>query len=331
MKKPRIIALALALVMLLGVMSSCSKEREKVVIYTVAATNRLEDMTKQLAEKFPDYDITISYISTGELAAKLLAEGTETECDIVHDLSYPYLDQLETAGTLADLSGMVDYSRFMDDVVTSNHYVIECRTGGAIVLNTEVMAEKGLDEPKSYEDLLDPQYKGLISMPNPNSSGTGYMFLKSLVNAWGEEAAFDYFEKLSANVLQFTSSGNAPLNSLVSREVAIGLCMTMSSVQQINAGEPLKILFFKEGSPSAMYGQAIIEGKQERQCVKDVFEYLTTDFLDFTLENYVPEQVYKDKTFTMENSPENIVYSDMSGNTSEEQERLLSMWTIPAE
>ena len=30
-----------------------------------------------------------------------------------------------------------------------------------------------------------PQYKGLVTMPNPKSSGTGYNFVKSLVNAWG--------------------------------------------------------------------------------------------------------------------------------------------------
>ena len=77
--------------------------------------------------------------------------------------------------------------------------------------NTELLTasiflkEKNLSKPTSYEDLLKPEYKGLISMPNPKASGTGYMFLKSLVNEWGEEKTFSYFDKLTPNVLQYTS------------------------------------------------------------------------------------------------------------------------------
>lgn len=331
MKKYRFIALVLTVVMLLGICSGCgtAKGKEKIVIYSPLSIERLEDLTEQFAEKFPDYDIVIEKLSTGEAAAKLLTEGADTECDIVYDLSYPHLDKMEKAGLLADLSGIVDFSQFVDDVVTSDHYVVECLTSGAIVLNTEVMAEKGLDEPTCYEDLLHPQYKGLISMPDPKSSGTGYMFLKSLVNAWGEERAFDYFEKLADNVLQFTSSGTAPINSLMSQEVAIGFCMTMSAVQKINSdGEPLKLLFFDEGAPTAIYGQAIIAGKEERKCVRDVFDYLTKDFMDYSQEYYVPEQIRKDKIYNVENYPENIVFADMSNNTVDEQDRLLSMWTI---
>ena len=82
-------------------------------------------------------------------------------------------------------------------------------------------------------------------MPNPKSSGTGYMFLKNLVNTWGEEAAFAYFDELSKNILQFTSSGSGPINALVQEEVAIGLGMTAQAVTQINEGVNLKIVFFE--------------------------------------------------------------------------------------
>ena len=92
------------------------------------------------------------------------------------------------------------------------------------------LEEKNLAVPTSYADLLKPEYKGLVSMPNPKSSGTGYMFLKSLVNAWGEEEAFAYFDQLAENILQFTSSGSGPVNALVQGEAAIGqMCIRDSS------------------------------------------------------------------------------------------------------
>ncbi len=93
----------------------------------------------------------------------------------------------------------------------SKKYLPEYINSGAIILNTQVMEKNGLDVPTCYADLLKEEYRGLISMPNPKSSGTGYMFLKSLVNAMGEDAAFDYFDQLSENILQFTSSGSGPV------------------------------------------------------------------------------------------------------------------------
>lgn len=328
MKKTKWIALLLAIV--LSIMPGCGKKKVKIVIYTAANTMRIEDMTKHLSEKFPDYEFVVEYISTSKLAARLMAEGSSSDCDIIHDLSYTYLDQLEAAGILAQLEG-VDYSQFTDDTVRSDHYVIDCRSAGAIVVNTEMLNKLGLEEPASYDDLLKPEYKGLVVMADPKSSGTGYMFLKSLVNARGEEAAFDYFEQLSGNILQFYSSGNGILNALVQEEAAVALALTNYAALCITDGDPLKILFFEEGSPYTLYGQAIVNGKENRQCVKDVYNYMIGEYLEYNTATYNQEKIYKDKDFTPENYPQNIIYSDMSNDTLEEQERLLNKWVAPAE
>ena len=143
----------------------------------------------------------------------------------------------------------------------------------------------------------------------------------------GEDEAFDYFDKLSENILQFTSSGSGPVNALLQGEAAIGLGMTSNAVVKINdENAPFKILFFEEGSPYSMYGQAIIEGKQERECVKEVFTYMTEEYSVRYCEKFVPERIFKDKTFEVENYPTDIKYADMSNNTPEEKERLLEKW-----
>lgn len=308
-----------------AMLTGCGASRETVLIYTSKEDYVVEDLNNRLREEFPNYDITIEYMSTGNHAAKLLAEGTASECDISFNLEYGYLYQLSQAGTLADLSAY-DQSIFCDDLVESTDYLIECRNGGSIILNTEVLKQKNLEEPTCYEDLLKPEYKGLISMPNPKASGTGYMFLKSLVNAWGEEKAFAYFDELTPNILQYTSSGSGPVNALVQGEVAIGLGMTAPAVTKINEGAPLKIVFFEEGSPCSLYGMSMIEGKQDRQCVKDVFNFLAYTYSYEQNSKFFPEQIFKDTIFAVDNFPQNIVYSDMSNNTVEEKERLLNSW-----
>ena len=296
----------------------------KVVIYSGAEEYRNEYFLKRIEEEFPDYDVTIEYMPTGNLAAKLAAEGTDTDMDIFYDLDFSYAGLVEQY--LADVSAY-DQSIYVDDCkVESGRYLAATRNGGAIIVNPDVLEEKGLEEPTCYDDLLKPEYKNLISMPNPKSSGTGYMFVKSLVNAWGEEEAFDYFDGLAENVLQFTESGSGPVNALVQGEVAVGLGMTAQAVTAINEGANLKILFFEEGSPYSLYGYAIPAGKETRKAVVDVFNFFYTTLVMEDKELYYPEQVFVGQENHVENYPTDIKYADMNGNTTEEKTRLMDNW-----
>lgn len=321
----KLLSLVLMLAMVLPMLLCGCGGKESILIYTSVEDYVIADMNARLSEEFPDYDITVEYVSTGNHAAKLLTEGTNSECDITYDLEYAYMEQLAQAGVLADLSAY-DRSIYVEDTVVSDYYLVQCRVGGAVILNTELLEEKGLAEPTCYEDLLKPEYEGLISMANPKSSGTGYMFYKSLVNSWGEEEALAYFDALTPNILQYTSSGSGPVNALLQKEVAIGFGMTSHAVTQINEGAPLKVIFFEEGSPYTMYGQSMIAGKDERESVKEVFDFLVNTYSYELNEKFFPEQMFKDKVYSVENYPENIVYSDMSNNTIEQKEHLLNLW-----
>ena len=321
----KLLSLVLMLAMVLPMLLCGCGGKESILIYTSVEDYVIADMNARLSEQFPDYDITVEYVSTGNHAAKLLTEGTNSECDITYDLEYAYMEQLAQAGVLADLSAY-DRSIYVEGTVVSDYYLVQCRVGGAIILNTELLEEKGLAEPTCYEDLLKPEYEGLISMANPKSSGTGYMFYKSLVNSWGEEEALAYFDALTPNILQYTSSGSGPVNALLQKEVAIGFGMTSHAVTQINEGAPLKVVFFEEGSPYTMYGQSMIAGKDERESVKEVFDFLVNTYSYELNEKFFPEQMFKDKVYSVENYPENIVYSDMSNNTIEQKEHLLNQW-----
>ena len=318
-----------AIAMLSTLLVGCGNgSKEKIVIYSSNEDYQIEFMKERLKKQFPDYDIVFQYKSSGEHAASLKATGTKTDADISIDIEYGYAAQIAELGYFADLTDISDFSVFTDDAVQSKYYIPEARYSGCIAVNRDRMEALGLDMPESYEDLLDPQYKGHISMPNPTSSGTGYMFLLSLVNAWGEQEALDYFDELAPNILSFTSSGSAPVSSLAMGEVAIALGLTSDAVNQISNGANLEILFFEPGSPNSLYGTAIIAGKEQRECVVEVFKYLTTTLNQEIRGVYFPEKIYKDKDFTQEGFPQNITYADMTvENPSEYKEALLKKWT----
>jgi iron(III) transport system substrate-binding protein len=165
-------------------------------------------------------------------------------------------------------------------------------------------------------------------MPNPKTSGTGYMFLVSLINAWGEDAAFAYFDKLAENILQFTTSGSGPVNALIQGEVAIGLGMTLTATQAINSRNvPLEMIYFSEGAPSITTGMGIIKGKETRPAVKEVFEYTMTRLVGDDKELYCPEPVFKNQSNSIPNYPKTIPYAGMAGVYDLVlKERLLAKW-----
>ena len=142
----------------------------------------------------------------------------------------------------------------------------------------------------------------------------------------GRDEAFAYFDALTENILQYTSSGSGPLNAVLQGEAAIGLGMTGPAVMQLNEGRPLKILYFEEGSPYSMYGQSVIKGHETNAAVREVFDFLIHDFTYENCERYFPEKLFADIDYTVENYPNPIVYADMSGDTMEEKNRLLDLW-----
>jgi iron(III) transport system substrate-binding protein len=303
-----------------------SGESKEVVIFTSTEDFRTEHMQQLLDEKFPDYDISLQVLNTGNHAAKIKAEGTQTEADIILNLETGYLEGLEDV--FADLSSF-DLSPFLPELVpASKKYLPWDKSSGAIVFNRKKLEDSGLSVPASYEDLLNPAYKGLISIPNPKSSGTGYMFLVSLVNAWGEDAAFDYFDRLAENILQFTTSGSGPVNALIQGEAAIGLGMTLTAVQAINTrNAPLEMTFFREGAPSITTGMAIIRGKENRAIVKEVFQFAMTTLVREDKELYCPEPIFKDQPNNIANYPRTILYADMTGVYDlARKDKLLERW-----
>jgi len=322
MKKSMLLCL---MILFASVLSGCSEKKDEVLIISCLDDTRNGYIQELFSKKFPESDIQIQYLSSGNAAAKLKAEGLDTDCDIILALETSYLQQ--NAATLANHS---DYptEKFVEQSLPKDQtYLPWERYSGCIAIREDILKEKGLPIPTSYDDLLKPEYKGLISMPNPKASGTGYFFLLNMVNTRGEDKAFEYFEGLSKNILHYTSSGSGPVNDLIQGEVAIGLGMTFQSVGEINKGVDITVHYFKEGAPYSFSGFAMIKGKEANPAVKEVFDYLYTDVVQKDKELFSPEQIFKEHVNTFPNYPQDIPYADMDwSNAIETKNKLLGKW-----
>ncbi len=318
--KTKLLGILLILVIFV---TGCSKGN-RVVIYSSMEEERNQVLKEQLKEKFPDVKVVVQSIGTGNSAAKIKTEGTKVEADIVIDLETAHM--VDVQDSFADLSD-IDSSIYLDGEVKSNKYYPWVKYSMNLIVDNKYLKEHNLAVPKTYEDLLKSEYKNLIAMPDPKTSGTGYGFFLNAVNVMGEKEAISYFKKLKGNMREFTASGSGPTNLLKQGEIAIAMGMTAQGVEAINEGYDYSIVALETGSPYNTTSCGIIKGREDKENVKEVFEWLINDFGRFDKENYMPDIILKDQNNKMPNYPSNLKDADMTGiDSTATKEKLTEKW-----
>lgn len=319
--KKKIFVLMMTMILLL---TGCSNNKDKVVIYTSMEEERNQVLKEMIKKEFPDINIVVQYMATGNSAAKIKNEGSKVEADIVLDLETAHM--VDVQNNFADLS-YFDDSIYLDGVNTADNYLTWVKYTMNLIVDNKYLKEHNLSAPKTYEDLLKPEYKDLIAMPDPKTSGTGYAFFLNAVNVMGEKEAIEYFKKLKDNVREFTTSGSGPTNLLKQGEIAIAMGMTAQGVEAINDGYDFSIVELETGSPYNTTSCGIIKGHEEKANVKEVFEWLINDYGKFDKENYMPDIILKNQDNKMANYPENLKDANMDGIDSvSRKEELTKKW-----
>lgn len=142
--------------------------------------------------------------------------------------------------------------------------------------NTEVLKKKGLAEPKCWTDLLDPKFKDEVQVSDPNSSGTAYVMLASIVQLMGEDQGFDYLKKLHVNVNQYTKSGVAPVKALSTGETGVAIAFLHDMVTQIVAGAPIMIAAPCEGTDYETGAVSLVKGARNATEAKKFLDWILT-------------------------------------------------------
>ena len=324
MKKSFLIAIC-AIILIGGcIFAVCSNHKEKVVIYTSMEEERNQILREKVKEQFPDINVVVQYMATGNSSAKLKTEGTDIEADIILDLETAYMTNLEE--NFANLSEF-DSSIFVDGAVKSEKYFPWVKYTMALIIDKDYFEKNNLEKPKTYNDLLKPEYKDLIAMPDPKTSGTGYAFFLNAVNIMGEEEAVKYFKQLKVNLREFTTSGSGPTNLLKQGEIAIAMGMTSQGATAITEGYNFEVISLETGAPYNTTSYGIVKGRETNENVKKVFEWISTDYIRFDKENYMPDVILKDQKNYVKNYPTNFKEANMDGIDSiETKNKLIEKW-----
>src|SRR3954447_1043142 len=142
--------------------------------------------------------------------------------------------------------------------------------------NTELVKSKGLPEPKCWADLLNPKYKDEVQVADPNSSGTSYTMLATIVQLMGEDKGFEYLKALHKNVNQYTKSGAAPAKAAALGETTIGITFLHDLVTMVVDNAPIKTVPPCEGTGYEIGSMSIIKGAKNLDSAKKFYDWALT-------------------------------------------------------
>ena len=313
--------------------TSASTGKDRVVIYTASEDERIAYIQEELDKQFPDTEIVLQSLGTGQLLSKLQAEGKNGDCDIFYDLEVVNAEIILNASPdlFVDLSDY-DFSIYDPSVTgyTDRHhkYAVNGKTAGAFLVNTKMLEEKGLPIPATYDDMLKPEYAGLISMPNPKSSGTGYSYYNGMITLLGEEAGMKYFEDLNPNIKEYTTSGSAPAKAAVRGDVAIAYGLLWQCVNYANENEGMTVVVPEQGLAFNLFTMGMISGHETKGSVKEVFTYLYNELNKPQCAKFNPDKIYVDMPAAeIQNYPADYKEIPMAGLFDfEYKQELLDKW-----
>lgn len=298
-----------------------------------------EEWCQVMARGFEDatgIDVDMTRKSSGETFAQVKAEASNPKGDVWWGgTGDPHLQAAEEGLTEEYVSPMRDQLQpwAIAQAESAGNRTIGIYSGAlGFGYNSDLLAANGLPEPKCWEDLTKPEFKGHVQIANPNSSGTAYTTLATMVQLFGEDGGFDYMKRLHANVNQYTKSGSAPIKAAGQGETTVGIVFMHDAVAQTVAGFPIVTVAPCEGTGYEIGSMSIIAGARNMEEAKKFYDWaLTAEAQNLALGVNAFQVPSNASAMTSDKAPDLasiklINYDFKKYGSSDERKRLLAKW-----
>ncbi len=296
--KKKLMILLVALLLLVPV--ACKKADDKST--DAPATDGATDTTESASgdEKLDFEGKTMNVVTTSDSYKELFdefAKETNAKVEFLSMSSGEVISRIEAEGgkPMADLwfGGGIDAFMAAKDKGLLEAYVPKAKdtvderfrdpegywnskglTVVGFLVNEKALQEKGLETPKTWDDLADPKYKGQVIMANPAISGTNYAAVKALLDTKGTEEGWDYLSKLNDNIEFYGKRGKDPEEKTVSGEFNIGIIPADKKSFDVAEENDLKVVYPEDGIPWVPEGVAIFKGGDGTEIAKAFIDFM---------------------------------------------------------
>ena len=246
----------------LTVYGSCEEE------YLAAACQHFQEV----------FGIKVNYqrLSTGEVQAKIEEEKGNPSADVWFGGTTDPYNVVAKEGLLEPYAAQ-NASHLLSDMYKDpdgNWYGIYKGILGFMV-NTDELARMNLEAPADWQDLLKPEYKGLIWLSNYNTAGTAKLVINTMIQKYGHDEGIQYLVDLDKNIEVYTKSGSGPSKNVGTGECVIGIGFLHDGITQIvdNGYTNVELVIPSSGTSFEVGATAIFKGAAHSNAAKLWIEY----------------------------------------------------------
>lgn len=288
-------------------------------------------------QKATGITVAMTRKSSGETFAQIKAEAANPQADVwFGGTGDPHLQAAEENLTEAYESPKMSE---LHDWAVQQHKTANGKTVGIYLgvlgfgYNNDLLADRKLEAPTCWADLAKPEFEGEVQIANPNSSGTAYTFLATLVQIMGEDKAFEFLRAMDKNVNQYTKSGSAPAQAAARGETLIGIAFQHDLLQPVVTSDaPVTVVSPCEGTGFEIGSMSLIKGGPNPENAKKWYDWALTAEAQKLAGQVTNFQLPSNKGAPLpEGAPDPnqiklIDYDFAKFGSSEERTRLLSKW-----
>lgn len=205
---------------------------DKITLYTVLSKDDLDVIAKPFEAKYPGIKVEGVESQGEDSAAKMMEEANAGVHSVdILDTEQNTIYAISQQGLLAkyDPPAAKDFDpQYKHPTFTGFRIQIK-----PMAYNTKLI--KGDDVPKTYDDLLDPKYKGKIC-----AEASEVAVFQMMLADWGEDKALSWWKTLTENGLRFVSGQTSLIESIVSGDCPIATSANVHGIAPLAAdGAPV--------------------------------------------------------------------------------------------
>jgi iron(III) transport system substrate-binding protein len=310
--------------------AAVAAERTPLIVYSTLEPDYLVALKKAVEAEHADLDIIWQKDATGIITARLLAEKGERG-DAIWGLAATSMMRLKKEGLLAPYApaNLAEIRPKFRDPDNPPFWIGIDAWAGAVCFNTAEAEKLSLPRPLSWYDLLDPRYRGRITMPDPGSSGTGYFHVSAWIQLFGEDEAWRFMDRLHLNIAAYSHSGTKPCRDAAVGEFPIGISYELAGAQAKQNGAPIDVLLMKEGGGWDMDGAAILQATRRPEAARRLLDFAASRKANEIYASFVQqvaiEGVAKPIPFYPEGVSNSMIQNDLVW-AFENRDRIIAEW-----
>jgi iron(III) transport system substrate-binding protein len=266
-----------------------AKQEGSLIVYSVWDIEHLRAVTDAFMKRYPGIRASYWQGRNPEIVTRVLTEfqGGQASVDVILSDNAPPV--LRAAGAMAAY-----------DTVQKNVLYLHDPTLPTVSLQIQALAYntkkiKPADLPKSWEDIANPKYKGMIALDDPMRAGPLSSMLAGLKTQWNDDARFNKFlGGLKALKVPVHKSTSAMFRLVISGEYAICMPALLHDViEEVHKGTPVD--YVRTVPPVIFPRQAGIYAKAPNPNAAKLFaEWLISDEGQKTIDSLGRESARND-------------------------------------